>query len=1076
MSMESGLGGGENPLDKHEKKIFKAALINADELLKSQSVDIADARMTESKKDRSRNIFARTAIRIWKHNLAQEWYRQREIKRVREEILKNNNLYGGEQDFDPDKKTNSKAVHDEAMSAIVSRFTSEYEEDMLKDEERDSKKDRSDQEKGSQIREVEADIKTLIKRYAGSNMSKESFEEEKKRILSRCDPESASDKSLYADNLFSIATEVKEAVTHGAKLKELDFEVELTLGKAKGSLSSEAHQSGFDKTVEKFQNSSVGKYIANEPTALLIAAGLYETSKKMLHSAVRSKAVQWGTFGLAALASGYISSRKESARLERERAQHMRERAKGMEFKEPDMKRRQEMEKNAYEARSATDIIESLSEDLENVQNGKVGEEELNGIMGRLANLESRIKLNDQKKVDLISYDKWNTVEKDRMMMDLKRAQLKVAIRKGLAEEKLKLATKENFDTYLSQLTDVEKTQLLGGEHGMDRKDEIFKKMKHKKVTRVFINSAIASATIGTLFQEGRALFDPSQDGIIEGSIKSLGHHTEHLKENSTALEYFRRWTAGEAPRMPRGDLHEVLIGKTAVQLPKGIDLVPNSDSTFNLVRNGEVISGHIPMNLDAQGNLSEATKEALAKSDIHSGFALLGSKTTEHIHQSADDYLKQHASGMHKVHRELWYDNDTPHPFDQNELKEYWGGVNNTGIDAKGNYVFNIANMSSEGSYHGQFAADPQSGELKMLFSLSRGTQHQVFEVPIGADGNAIIDPKSEIGKLMFETHNGHAVFTGQFAEVAQSMGHAADGGENVRILATHMGPGKETMDDIIIKDTTVPKVILDIPAKNTYDVPFVIPIRPRRPLEKGEYKKNAVVEENRHIEDSLRKETFRDGVGYEEIPAGSFRSPTEKSKIGEVKYSQEKGFSGNEITVSKKTDYIGGIYGLNLATADTRLKQAVTHKNPEVLIFEDDRSKKSETMKNMKTLQKRYPKIKFIYVPLPKNVSKMFEKGAKSYMNKRLESIMSASKISTSVAHNLYAEKAVKTVAIEKPLGEISPAEWDRFVDKEEVSDARLNDLVRKLKGGEKFTAKEQAIYAEKSEIIERMLRKAA
>ena len=37
------------------------------------------------------------------------------------------------------------------------------------------------------------------------------------------------------------------------------------------------------------------------------------------------------------------------------------------------------------------------------------------------------------------------------------------------------------------------------------------------------------------------------------------------------------------------------------------------------------------------------------------------------------------------------------------------------------------------------------------MIFSLTQGTQNEVFEVPIDANGNAVIDPNSEIGKLFF-------------------------------------------------------------------------------------------------------------------------------------------------------------------------------------------------------------------------------------------------------------------------------------------------------------------------------------
>ena len=71
-----------------EKRIFKAALIDANRILESQARDVADARMTESKEGRSKNRISKFFTRMWKHNLAQEWYRQREISRTKKEILK----------------------------------------------------------------------------------------------------------------------------------------------------------------------------------------------------------------------------------------------------------------------------------------------------------------------------------------------------------------------------------------------------------------------------------------------------------------------------------------------------------------------------------------------------------------------------------------------------------------------------------------------------------------------------------------------------------------------------------------------------------------------------------------------------------------------------------------------------------------------------------------------------------------------------------------------------------------------------------------------------------------------------
>ena len=236
-------------------------------------------------------------------------------------------------------------------------------------------------------------------------------------------------------------------------------------------------------------------------------------------------------------------------------------------------------------------------------------------------------------------------IEKDRMEMDLKRAQLKVAIRKGMTSGSLKLETGENFDTYLSQLTDVEKSQLLGGEHGIEKKDEIFKKMKRKKVAWAFAKTTLSAATLGFGFQEARAFLDYSTDGVIEGALKSLrdhasggetkeflNNHMGPLQKNGTALEYLRRWWFGEHAMLPSGTMHEETFGKIHFNLPEGASMIENPDHTIDLLRNGEVIVKHL--NFDDHGNLSAESQEAFKKIGIFSNLTTMGGKTTEEINE----------------------------------------------------------------------------------------------------------------------------------------------------------------------------------------------------------------------------------------------------------------------------------------------------------------------------------------------------------------------------------------------------------------------------------------------------------
>lgn len=156
-----------------------------------------------------------------------------------------------------------------------------------------------------------------------------------------------------------------------------------------------------------------------------------------------------------------------------------------------------------------------------------------------------------------------------------------------------------------------------------------------------------------------------------------------------------------------------------------------------------------------------------------------------------------------HAIHRS-WYDNDTKN-FDKNELRTHWGGEKGTGINAEGKYVLDVGRMTPDGSSHAGMSANAQEllkeGKLKLLISASRETQNQVYEVPINADGQIVIDPNSDIGKMFFANVNGRAQFTGRFGEIGEDRGN-----NNFRILSTIEGGERGTVVNNIPETTPEP------------------------------------------------------------------------------------------------------------------------------------------------------------------------------------------------------------------------------------------------------------------------------
>lgn len=226
----------------------------------------------------------------------------------------------------------------------------------------------------------------------------------------------------------------------------------------------------------------------------------------------------------------------------------------------------------------------------------------------------------------------------------------------------------------------------------------------------------------------------------------------------------------------------------------------------------------------------------------------------TDQIQVGASEYIANHQEQVTNIIRENWMDNNTD-KFDLNELLLKWGGDN--GLDNKGNIAMHIKDMASDGSFHDNISMDvpklTDSGAMKVIFSLTNETQGHVFEVPINADGNIIIDPDSEIGKLFFNINDGGQVsFKGRFAEIVKSLGSNGDGTEKVSVISTLVGQGNNNITDTI-------KSFQEIPIKTQMPW-FLTFLRNKgiRPASFGEKNKNTIddtVSKDKRPSENIRK-----------------------------------------------------------------------------------------------------------------------------------------------------------------------------------------------------------------------------
>lgn len=786
----------------------KGVVVNVEELAEAETHKAADARMTEEK---GRSGFFR---KLWKHTYFDEYYRQKEANRARRAIKGSKNIYAG--------RGLDKAAHENAMRAVIERFASEYEGAISQGEER-----KTAEASDPVLEKAKQEIKRLILDYGKGAIDEEIFTNEKNRVLDGLSGDTKKrNQALYADNLFELAKNARLAVEHGLKLEELDFDFDLIIGKAKSSLKTEAHLTGVDKVIDRLKKTKVGRLVS--PAVLATSVGIaYCASINTFKIFSRSRVLQYATLGGAAVLAGTFAGLNERQRLERERAQHALERAEGGAY-EAGSKRREEMERYQYETRSARDLIEQLH----NIVSKEIKTEDLPQVFSILGDIETRTSLNDSRKIDLISYSSLANVEKERTELTILLARAKVELRKKLENElKDGIPQGETFDSYLEKQTESTTEALLGGEKGITAQDKAFRVLKRRRVAKKFGAAVLSGLVIGGVAQEVRALLSDQVQGAVEGMLGSA----KPGATTTTPLEHLREWITGHPSHLGMGNAVEQQFDNGTFRLPEGASMIQNADGTFNIMHGDRMVSDHVPLSFGANGELTPESVARLGEDGIIANTTHAAVNTTAETIENAQSYINDHPENTQHIARDLWYDNDTPKPvFDKNELKLWWGGEGNVGMDVNGNYVLNVSHMTSGGSFHESFSADAQekikNGGLKLLLSLSQGTQHQVFEVPIDIHGNAVIDPSSEIGKLFFGQEGGRGIFKGRFAEVAETFGER-EGVEHVRILSTLEGPGNETIKDIIPVPTDVPIHNLDVPLD--HEPPWFIPVPYRRPLE---------------------------------------------------------------------------------------------------------------------------------------------------------------------------------------------------------------------------------------------------
>ncbi len=795
---------------------FNLAIIDNSDSVDDAAIESADREMSVEKGElKGVGGFFK---KIWKYNIFGEVLRQKKINEAKKDINESRNVYV--------REGGTKQDSDSEMEAIVSRFVSDYDETVSKDagEVKESLNEANPQEK-----QIKDQITQLIKDYASGIVNEDAFLEEKTRIFRGVHDlkKGALGKGqMYADNLLEIARQIKQNVEHGKKLEEMNLEFNVIVGRAKGAVKTQANYNAIDKIVEKVTSTKVGRFLGPETVAVAMGTA-YCIGASISRSFANSKLAAWSTFGATALLSTGIAAGKESVAVENERRAYFRKKAKG-ETSEDGSKRNEEMEKFRYETLDVSDLQNDLEDTIKKLRDSKDDEARdlVQLALGILARIQARVYLSNTKQIDLLSYSNGKKIEREYSALLLSSVRAKIEI-KNVLSSKPELLDNNDFDNFLSNLVDIEKNRITTGDRGIESKNKAFNKMKTRRVAMKALSTLGIGLIAGGIAQEVKSSFDSEQAGMAESLWRKVFHKPDDHSSSTTMFENARRYVWGDHHGFVTDEMNDYAIGGANIKLPEGTSIIDDGNGMYTLM-NGDhkIVDG---LNFNPDGTFTDGAKEILHDNGI------VLNESVNHFTQNttAAGIIEEQKEGLfHRVTRKLWYDNDTE-KFDQNELRTWWGGENYTGVDAKGNYVFNVTHMTPDGSFHADQSIDAKYltkiGQLKMVFSLSQDTQNMVCEVPIDSNGNAIIEQGGDIAKLFFRTdEDGKAVFIGKFAEVVQSMGVDDKGNEIIRMLGTHVGDGIEGSVAVIDRVTNVINVPTDTSA------PWFIPIGARTPMEK--------------------------------------------------------------------------------------------------------------------------------------------------------------------------------------------------------------------------------------------------
>jgi|GEM_PF-4031426 len=769
---------------------------------------------------------------VWTGNIGREHVRRQEHDNAIREMRE---ARGGVGSIMAPKGVSEAAAQAEDQ-ALISRFSHELDRAVLHHGEQ-----KTNISERAEYRAVEQEIKGLVRELVAGNFADDaSFIEARNRVLERVSrehPEIVAEGMMYAENLRQVADRVKLAADEtGTSTDRLVEDMKVYVDIARTGVRGEIQHDRLER-VAGFMRGRSTDLLVNEGT-VATAASIAMTVGKVFGRKLVSSGLRIGTVGAGA---AVWAAGRERRMFHQEYRQHSRQAAMGETFEGT---RRAEIEQSRIETVSANNLTDTLNGIIFNNGNPTEGirtdvdQDSFNMALLALSQARTATNASDVYNMDLLSYTSAETVESERLALDIAIAEAQVALdRIAAANPDLEVNIGNGTTTVENAVTGLH--LLIAQDMGTDIESKVdtFKDLRRMRALKAARNAAIFGVAIGTVVEEISSLVNPAQQGLIESAIGvNKGATSESLLNGiiDNPFAHHSHSGSGEylnADELARFDkLHDQSTGwiTQTKGLPEGYKFEIDSEHhVMNLVdHKGHTVIENI--DVDESRRFTDAGIAQLEAAGIKVNKDIVTFDTTETTTRivSDADFVHNHPDLVTNVHRNLWYGNDTPAPiFDHNELRAHWG-AGGTGVDAEG-YKLSMAAMTEHGSWQGDQMAAAHAlaaeGKLKYFLSASDGTQSTPFVFDINPANGEIVIPHDHPAAALFGVdQNGHAFLKGRFGEVAEVRGVNQYGVTEIRPLATHVGGGMPSVEDTITTGGKIDGAIYNL----EFETPEAIPI----------------------------------------------------------------------------------------------------------------------------------------------------------------------------------------------------------------------------------------------------------